>query len=243
MENTAGPDLIWQRQERTMTLEGETVLSYVLSWPERADCARLTAYYRQLARAWKDRWERQLYPLACLELVRSRERSQVFRPWNCELTGEMPLCTAEVVSLVLCARENGGWGRGRTVLSGCTWRLRDGTPLPLSMLVPPEYRGRKKLLRALGAAAEQCRQEGGCLLDRELDPRLVRAFCPDNVWLEGEALAAAFPQCALAPAGEGCPVLRVPLAPGNIQSREKSSSFRALKSVFTGRGGVRFMGS
>lgn len=74
--------------------------------------------------------------------------------------------------------------------------------------------------------------------------------------LEGEWAVWAFPQCSIAPAAEGCPILRAPAAAAGHknaaeghsavkggQSSEKSSSVRLLKSAFTGRGGTRFIGS
>ena len=148
-----------------MTLEGEPVLSYVLSWPEAAGCPRLTRYYRRAARLWRARWERRLYPLACLELADCRARSRPFRPWNCELSGSAPWETEERASIVLTARETGGSGRSRLVTRGAVWRLRDGTPMPLSSVLPPEYRKQKVLLAALNRAAEECRRGGDILLD------------------------------------------------------------------------------
>ena len=55
----------WRKKERTMTLEGERVLSYCLSWPEEENCRRITRYYARVAQLWQDRWEKRLYPLAC----------------------------------------------------------------------------------------------------------------------------------------------------------------------------------
>lgn len=203
----------WQRQERTMTLEGEPVLSYVLSWPEAAGCPRLTRYYRRAARLWRARWERRLYPLACLELADCRARSRPFRPWNCELSGSAPWETEERASIVLTARETGGSGRSRLVTRGAVWRLRDGTPLPLSSVLPPEYRKQKVLLAALNRAAEECRRGGDILLDDDLKTRLHRLVDRQNFWLEENAAAFPLLQCAAAPAAEGCPVLRIPLPP------------------------------
>ena len=202
----------WQRREKTMTLEGEPVLSYVLSWPEGEGCPRLTRYYRRAAQVWQDRWERRLYPLACLELAACRARSRPFLPWRCELTGQSFPAGTGLTSVVLTARETGGRGLSRQTVQGAVWRLRDGTPLPMTMALPPEYRGKKALLAALGAAAEQCRSSGEVLLDADLERRLPRLVPRESFWLEGDTAAFPLPQCAAAPAAEGCPVLRIPLA-------------------------------
>ena len=203
--------LHWQRQERTMTLEGEPVLSYELSWPEGENCPRLTRYYRRTAQAWKARWEQRLYPMACLELADCRARSRPFRPWNCELSGSAPWEAEERASIVLTARETGGQGQRRCVTRGIVWRLKDGTPMTLSMALPPEYRKRKALLAALGRAADQCRSGGEVLLDADLEPRLPRLLDRENFWLEEGRAAFPLPQYAAAPGAEGCPVLYIPL--------------------------------
>lgn len=246
----------WRKKERTMTLEGTQVLSYNLSWPEEENCRRITRYYARMAQLWQDRWEKRLYPLACLELVRCREQAGVFIPWRCEMTGKLAFCGRGLVSVVLTVREMDRPGRSRTVVKGITWRLRDGRPLPMGALLGPEQRRKKQLAGALARAAEELRASGGCVLDRDWAEKLPAALDRDSVWQEGEQAAFALPQCSIAPAAEGCPILRVPVtgkghkntaeevsAAKEDQSREKSSSVRPLKSAFTGRGGTRFMGS
>ena len=215
MREKEAATLNWQRQERTMTLEGEPVLSYVLNWPESEGCPRLTRYYRRAAQQWRARWERRLYPLACLELAACRTRSRPFRPWRCQLTGELPPVAPGLASVVLTARETGGNGRSRQVTQGTVWRLIDGTPLPLSALLPPEYRKRTALLAALNAAAEQLRGSGEVLLDGDLAHRLHRLVDRQSFWVEDGAAAFPLPQCAAAPGAEGCPVLRIPLPPSS----------------------------
>ena len=132
-----------------MTLEGERVLSYCLSWPEEENCRRITRYYARAARLWQDRWEKHLYPLACLELVRCREQAGVFIPWRCEMTGKLAFCGRGLVSVVLTVREMDRPGRSRTVVKGITWRLKDGRPLPMGELLAPEQRRKKRLTAAL----------------------------------------------------------------------------------------------
>ena len=210
MEKKEAAPLVWQRREQVMTLEGEPVLSYALSWPEGADCPRLTRYYRRTAQQWRARWERRLYPLACLELAACRARSRPFRPWQCELSGASPAAAEGLASVVLTARESSSL-RSRQTTRGAVWRLADGTPLPLSAVLPAEYKRRKALLSVLNAAVERCRSRGEYLLDDDLSRRLPRLLDRDSFWLEEDAAAFPLPQCAAAPAAEGCPVLRIPL--------------------------------
>ena len=50
----------WSREERTLTLEGEPVLTYALSWPavENAGLGGrwISCYYARLAGSWRRRW-------------------------------------------------------------------------------------------------------------------------------------------------------------------------------------------
>ena len=56
--------IIWHQEEKTLTLEGEPVLTYRLSWPELGGAgrsgARVSRYYAGLAAAWRSRWGRTL---------------------------------------------------------------------------------------------------------------------------------------------------------------------------------------
>ena len=65
--------VIWEEETRVLTLEGEPVLKYALSWP-RVEGAGLGGrwigrYYVRLADQWRRRWEREVYWRACLELA------------------------------------------------------------------------------------------------------------------------------------------------------------------------------
>ena len=76
MKEKGRPDVVlvnWQEEERNLTLEGETVLQYRLSWPQLEGAgragARVSRYYARLAEAWRARWGRELYWRACLALA------------------------------------------------------------------------------------------------------------------------------------------------------------------------------
>ena len=76
----------WSREERTLTLEGEPVLTYALSWPavENAGLGGrwISRYYARLAGSWRRRWEREVYWRACLALAEAREGARPFQPWT-----------------------------------------------------------------------------------------------------------------------------------------------------------------
>ena len=83
--------VVWSSEERALTLEGEPVLKYSLSWP-RVEGAGLggrwiSRYYARLADRWRRRWEREVYWPACLELAARREAARPFTPWTGELSG------------------------------------------------------------------------------------------------------------------------------------------------------------
>ena len=55
----------WQEEKRTLTLEGEPVLTYTLSWPQVEGAGLggrwISRYYACLAKSWRQRWEREVY--------------------------------------------------------------------------------------------------------------------------------------------------------------------------------------
>ena len=57
------PQVDWQEERCTLTLEGEPVLEYVLSWPQVRGGGLggrwISRYYARLARAWRLRWQRE----------------------------------------------------------------------------------------------------------------------------------------------------------------------------------------
>ena len=77
MKEPAEVQIVWQEERRCLTLEGETVLEYVLCWPKVEGGGLggrwISRYYAHLARSWRQRWEREVYWAACLELAARRE--------------------------------------------------------------------------------------------------------------------------------------------------------------------------
>lgn len=216
-EREKKPQILWQREERTLTLTGEPVLELALSWPRAEGPERfrraLDRHYARLAAGWKKQWEREVYLRACVDLAGKRERSRPFTPWRGELAGEVKLLSGELASIAMTAREFHGDGRVLEYRWGDTWRCADGAPVTLSGLYAGERGWRRKLRRELERAARQAWEAGLCL-DRDLSGPLRRFFSSGRFALTGEGMEVYYPQCALAPAAEGAPVFRVPLPPG-----------------------------
>lgn len=207
----------WEEERRTLTLEGEPVLEYALSWP-RVEGAGLggrwiSRYYARLAERWLSRWEREVYCLACLELAARREAARPFVPWTGELAGETTALRDGVLSLRFRGCEVRGDGRPARVRWGDVWNVREGTPKPLRSLLGGEgKRGWKnRLWQRLIRQGEERRQAGDCFLDGDW-PQKAKKARPLRGWcLTEEGVEVSLPQCAASPAAEGCPVFTLPL--------------------------------
>ena len=121
--------VVWSSEERALTLEGEPVLKYSLSWP-RVEGAGLggrwiSRYYARLANQWRRRWEREVYWPACLELAARREAARPFTPWTGELRGETVLLRDGTLSLRFFGCEVRGDGWPARVRWGDVWQLRE----------------------------------------------------------------------------------------------------------------------
>ena len=207
--------VIWEEERRSLTLEGEPVLEYALSWP-RVEGAGLggkwiSRYYVRLAGNWRRRWEREVYWLACLELAGHREAARPFTPWKGELTGEMVLLRDGVLSLRFKGAEVRGDGRPARVRWGDVWSVREGAPKPLKSLFRGEKGWQGKLWQKLVRQGEERRRAGDCFLDADWIKR-AKAARPLRGWcLTEDGVEVSLPQCAASPAAEGCPVFQLPL--------------------------------
>ena len=207
--------VVWEREEKALTLEGEPVLNFSLSWPRIENGGLggrwISRYYARLAGHWRRRWEREVYWAACLELAARREASKPFTPWTGELAGETALLRDGLLSLRFFGREVRGDGRPARVRWGDVWKLREGTPKPLKELFGKKG-WKKGLWQAVCRQGEERRQAGDCFLDGDW-PQKAKRTRPLRGWcLTEEGVEVALPQCAAAPAAEGCPVFTVPLA-------------------------------
>ncbi|USF26692.1 hypothetical protein N510_001624 [Firmicutes bacterium ASF500] len=217
MERTKEVQVTWNREERALSLEGEPVLRYTLAWPQVKGAGLggrwISGYYAHLARRWRDRWEREVYWRACLELAARREEARPFTPWSGELSGETALLQDGILSLRFTGWEVRGDGRPARVRWGDVWTLREGSPKPLRALFRGEKGWKKRLWRSIGQQGEARRQSGDCFLDGDWEKK-ARDTRPLSSWcLSEDGVELAFPQCAAAPAAEGCPVFTIPLKP------------------------------
>ena len=213
--------IIWEEERRSLTLEGEPVLEYGLCWP-RVEGAGLgggwiSRYYARLAGSWRGRWEREVYWQACLELAACRESARPFVPWTGELRGETVLLRDGVLSLRFFGCEVRGDGRPARVRWGDVWNLREGAPKPLGSLFGRERGWKKRLWRAVLRQGEERRRAGDCFLDPDWARKAKKARPLRDWCLTEEGVELSLPQCAAAPAAEGCPAFTVSLsgaAPG-----------------------------
>ena len=205
----------WQEERKTLTLEGEPVLAYVLSWPQ-VDGGGLggkwiSRYYSHLAGSWRRRWEREVYWLACLELAARREAARPFTPWSGELGGETALFQDGVLSLRFHGSEVRGDGRPARVRWGDVWTVREGAPRPLHTLFNGEKGWKSRLWQSIVQQGEARRQSGDCFLDGDWMKKAKAAHPLRDLCLTEEGVEISLPQCAAAPAVEGCPVFTLPL--------------------------------
>ena len=204
----------WSEERRRLTLEGEGVLEYILRWPQVEGAGLggrwISAYYRRLAGSWRRRWEREVYLQACLDLVRCREESRPFTPWRGELTGEVALLRDGLLSLRLCGWESQGARPPSRVRWGDVWRVRQGAPCPLGELMAGRRGWRRRLWAALAGQGEARRRGGDCFLDPDWLKKARAARPLKDYCLTEEGGELALPQCAAAPAAEGCPVFTIP---------------------------------
>ena len=215
MEEQKAVQVVWRSEERTLTLEGEPVLRYALSWPQVEGAGLggrwISRCYARLAGHWRRRWEREVYWAACLELAARREESKPFTPWTGELSGETVLLRDGVLSLRFFGSEVRGDGRPARVRWGDVWNLREGAPKPLKSLFSGEKGWKKRLWQSAVRQGEERRQAGDCFLDGDC-ARKAKKTCPLRGWcLTEEGVEFSLPQCAAAPAAEGCPVFTLPL--------------------------------
>ena len=206
----------WEREARTLTLEGEPVLAYELAWPQVAGAGLggrwISRFYARQADSWRRRWQREVYWQACLELVGLREAARPFTPWQGKLEGEVTLCRDGLLSLRFVGEETRGNPRKPCrVRWGDIWRVREGAPCPLKELAGRARGWRRRLWGEIVRQGEARRQAGDCFLDANW-PEKARAAKPlRDCCLTPEGLEVAIPQCAAAPAAEGCPVFHISL--------------------------------
>ena len=225
MKEKGRPDVVlvnWQEEDRSLTLEGETVLQYRLSWPQLEGAGRAGAqvsrYYARLAEAWRARWGRELYWRACLALVQCRAAGRPFRPWSGKLSGAVTTQEEKLLCLRLESEET--WGDGRK-LQGCwgdVWDLKYGSPCGFARAAGGGRSWRRELLAQAVQTGNERRAAGDCFLDQGWEVWLRKNLSRCSFCLTPGQIEILLPQCAAAPAAEGVVSLRVPRAAGAEQS-------------------------
>ena len=215
MKEQGEVQVVWREERRSLTLEGEPVLEYALCWPQVEQAGLggkwISGYYARMARRWRRRWEREVYWLACLELAARREEAKPFAPWSGELRGETVLLRDGVLSLRFFGSEVRGDGRPARVRWGDVWNLREGAPKPLRALFEQKRGWKNRLWRRLLQQGEERRQAGDCFLDGDWRQKAKKARPLRDWCLTEEGVEVSLPQCAAAPAAEGCPAFLLPL--------------------------------
>lgn len=220
MGKTGAWTVVWREEEKTLTLDGEPVLEYCLRWPQveggGAGGRRLSRGYGAVAERWRERWRREVYCRACLQLAECRAQARPFTPWRCALEGEVTLEEEHCLGLKLQAWETWGDGRPFRVCWGDVWKVKEGTPLTLGEVLPRKRGWKKALCHQLAEQGEQLQRAGGCFLDSNWQSRLKALLPAGDYCLYVDRVEFPFPQCTLAPAVEGTPVLWMP-RPGRAE--------------------------
>lgn len=200
------------RAKRTLRLEYLPVLTYSISRPTFSGLSglqRIERYYRDMAEAWKSRWEGPLYQQA---VAKARQADAApFQPWNCTLRYTMTLRTDGMLSLYADALERTDSPHELCVRCADTWLLPSGTPCTLSALL-----GRRWRRLVLERAAQQIRSRlagGEAWFYPDWERRLPRFLSPERFYCTQKAVCVYFPLCSLAPWVEGLPIVSLPLPP------------------------------
>lgn len=229
------PEVVWREERKTLTLDGEPVLEYALSWPEVVGGGPggrfITKYYARLAEVWRRRWGREVYILACLALAERRASSRPFTPWTGNLSGEVTFLADGLLSLRMDAAEVRGDGKPCLTTSGDVWRIREGAPCPVRELFPGDRGWKKSLAAQIVQQGNDRRAAGDCFLDQGWEARLSKLLPLGDCWLTEDGLALALPQCAAAPAAEGAPAFTVPLPPGAKNGPQKKKRKKSKNTL------------
>ena len=204
-----------KRREWEMKLEGEPVLHCVLTWPELTGTWKgigaINRYYNRVIQIWKQRWEREVYLRACLDLADRRAQGRPFRSWQVQLTTQITRQEGDILSLIQDGTEQGGYDRPVTVRRGDTWSLTQGVPRTLASFFYKERRWKKRVLEQVAEQITHCLAEGESLLDPDCLQRLRSAFDPAHFCLTEAGAQVFFPMYLLGSSAEGIPTFDITL--------------------------------
>lgn len=217
--------VVWKKDEKELKLRGEPVLHMELTWPQvekgGSGGRRVSRYYRQVVRAWRERWEKTLYCRACLDVAACREAGRTFRTWSARLEGRVTFQDGEILSVVMDAWEDWGDGRPLQVRTADLWTLPDGRPLSRGRCWPGR-RERRVLFASLAEQGEQRRKGGDCFLDGDFAKKLPRALSWRRCARRPEGLEYYAPQGTVALPVEGVVAFQAPL-PGPKKKKSRKT--------------------
>ncbi|MGN0969110.1 MAG: RsiV family protein [Oscillospiraceae bacterium] len=213
------PPVSPQQWKRVMKQDGEEVLTLSIrrpAFPDTGKTKRMERYFSEIARQWQNRWENQLFPMACQALADARETSRPFVPWKAELDYTVTLWQPPLLSLRLDAVETSQNTRPLQIRTGETWDCGRGYPRTLRSFFPAKaHRWRKELLDCLREQAARQLASGESLLDPDCAQVMERSFDPDRFYLTEEGITVFYPLCILGAYAEGIPVFTVPIPDQN----------------------------
>ena len=209
-------EVLWQEDTRILTLEGEPVLEYHVSWPELRGTGRsgtkINRYYRRLIKSWRQRWEREVYWKACLNLATLRANSHPFVSWKGSLRGEVTLFTEHLLSIRMTGQEIRGNRPPNQVRWGDVWDIQEGAPYPIHALYCSCHRWKQKLISQLKKLAADQQASASRFLLPGWEHGLQTFFPKEDYCLTAQGIEIAYPQGSISPMAEGTPVFQLPLS-------------------------------
>lgn len=222
MEQSGTSMVTCAHTHRVMRHQGKPVLEMDLESPKISDTkqAQLGRFYRRVAEAWRSRWEKEVFPLACAAL----EENGQMQAWQMRLRYHVSYEQDGLLSLYTEASEQ--YDRRRTLLirNAETWSVEDAMPRSLYSFLPEQRFPRAWLLRQLMEQANAQHESGEHLYHPEY-PRLMRRyFDPARFYLTPEGIALYYPLESIAPYAEGLPSFFLPC---RISDTTQSNSGKA----------------
>lgn len=204
-----------KKQEWELTLEGEPVLCCLMTRPECGGTWKgleaINRYYVRVAQVWQERWKREVYVRACLDLADRRAQGKPFRPWQASLTTQITYQSDGLLSLFQDGTEQAGHDRPVTVRRGDTWSLETGAPRSLSSFFKNERRWKRRIRRQVEEQAAQRLASGETLLDADCREAVRALFDVQRFYRTEQGIRMFFPMYTLGPSAEGIPVFDIPL--------------------------------
>ena len=205
-----------KKQEWELTLEGEPVLCCLMTRPECGGTWRgleaINRYYARVAQVWQERWKREVYVRACLDLADRRAQGKPFHPWQASLTTQITYQSDGLLSLFQDGTEQAGHDRPVTARRGDTWSLETGAPLSLGWFLGKTRRWKGRVRKQMEEQAAQRLASGESLLDTDCRDKMRALFDVRRFYRTEQGIRMFFPMYALGPSVEGIPVFDIPLS-------------------------------